>query len=195
MRDILGRNTYLVKEHVGALKAASSYDIFDPETGAPLLVCREESLGWITRALRFTEYKRMTPFDVQVRTPDGATVLRVRRGVSLLRSKVEVLDEHEQPVGGFQQKLLSIGGRFDVHDRTGSVVCTLQGKWTGWDFRFLAGQRELARVTKKWAGVGKELFTSADNYVLQIADDVAEDDPVRMLILGAILCIDLVLKE
>lgn len=195
MRDVLGRNTYLVKEHVGAFKAANNFDIFDPATGQMLLQCREESLGWITKVLRFTDYKRTTPFDVQVRTPDGAAVLRVRRGVSLLRSKVEVLDENDRPVGGFHQRLLSLGGRFDVLDQTGHTAFSLQGKWTGWDFRFLAGQRELAHVTKKWAGVGKELFTSADDYVLAISDDVAEHDPVRLLILGAVLCIDFVLKE
>lgn len=50
-------------------------------------------------------------------------------------------------------------------------------------------------MTKKWAGLGKELFTSADNYVLQIADKVPADGPVRPLILAAVMCIDMVLKE
>ena len=53
----------------------------------------------------------------------------------------------------------------------------------------------MASVTKKWAGLGKELFTSADNYVLEIADSVSADDPIRMLILAAVFCIDMVLKE
>jgi hypothetical protein len=50
-------------------------------------------------------------------------------------------------------------------------------------------------VTKKWAGLGKELFTSADNYILSIAPDVPPDNPIRGLIFGAVMCIDLVLKE
>ena len=50
-------------------------------------------------------------------------------------------------------------------------------------------------MTKKWAGMGKELFTSADNYVLQISDNVPADNPVRQLILAAVMCIDMVLKE
>ena len=69
------------------------------------------------------------------------------------------------------------------------------GAATGWDFRFMAGEKELAHVTKKWAGMGKELFTSADNYILQIADDVPPDNPVRQLIMAAVMCIDMVLKE
>ncbi len=49
--------------------------------------------------------------------------------------------------------------------------------------------------TKKWAGLGKEMFTSADNYVLEIADSVPLDDTIRKLILAAVMCIDMVLKE
>ena len=54
---------------------------------------------------------------------------------------------------------------------------------------------ELAQVTKKWAGLGKELFTTADNYVLKIADGLPADDYRRQLIVGAVMCIDMVLKE
>lgn len=80
-------------------------------------------------------------------------------------------------------------------DQNESVLCSLRGKWTGWEFKFLAGDTEFARVTKKWAGVGKELFTSADNYVLEISDSVAPDSRLRILILAAVLCIDMVVKE
>jgi uncharacterized protein YxjI len=75
------------------------------------------------------------------------------------------------------------------------VLCTLKGKWTGWDFRFMAGEQELAHVSKKWAGLGRELFTSADNYILQISDQVPASHPVRQLIMAAVMCIDMVLKE
>ena len=63
------------------------------------------------------------------------------------------------------------------------------------NFRFMAGEQELGRVTKKWAGLGKELFTSADNYVLQISESVPADHVARQLILASVMCIDMVLKE
>ena len=195
MHTVLARNVYFVREHVGMFKAANQFDVLDPATGQVLLHCREPHLGGFTKLLRFTDYKRMTPFDVRVTTPDGSPVVTVKRGVSIFLSKVDVLDEHGQRVGGFRQKLFSIGGKFDVVDANDHVVCTLQGKWTGWDFRFLAGEKEYAHVTKKWAGLGRELFTSADNYVLQIADDLPAAHPARPLILAAVMCIDMVLKE
>ena len=188
-------DTYLVKEHVGLFKAANNFDLYDPATGQIVLLCREESLGLFTKLLRFTDYKRYTPFDISVRTPAGELVVRVTRGVTLLRSRIEVRDGKGRLLGTFRQKLFSIGGSFDILDITEKVVCTLKGKWTGWDFRFLSGTTELAKVTKKWAGIGKELFTSADNYVIRVAPSVPADGPARPLIVAAVLCIDMVLKE
>lgn len=195
MHPVLTRNLFLVKEHVGMFKAANNFDIFDPETGEEILRCREERLGPFTRMLRFTDYKIFTPFHIELRTTAGEPVFSVVRGVSLGFSVVQVLDEDQQPIGGFKQKLFSIGGAFRVLGADNQELCTLQGKWTGWDFRFIAGNLELARVSKKWAGLGRELFTSADNYILKISDQVPPDNPVRQLILGAVMCIDMVLKE
>jgi len=195
MHPVLNKNLYLVKEHVGLFKAANNYDIHDPETGDVLMECREPNLGFFTKMLRFSDYKRMTPFDVHVTTPDGEQVVRVSRGVSIFLSKVNVFDDTDTRVGGFKQKFFTIGGKFDVLDDQDQPVCKLKGKWTGWDFQFLAGDQEYGRVTKKWSGLGKELFTSADNYVLQISEDLPPDHPARELILAAVMCIDMVLKE
>ncbi len=195
MHPVLSRNLFFVKEHVGIFKAANNYDILDPETNEIILECREEKLGFFTKLLRFTDYKRMTPFHVEIKTPDGKTIINVKRGVSFFRSHVKVFDENDQLVGGFKQKFFSIGGKFNVLDDQDQPVCMLKGKWTGWDFRFLAGDVEYAHVSKKWSGIGKELFTSADNYILEISEDLPADHPARLLIMAAVMCIDMVLKE
>lgn len=195
MHPILQTNQYFVKEQVGMFKAANNFDIFDPNTNQCILECREPHLGIFSKIFRFTDYKRMTPFEVCVTTPQGHKVLTVKRGISVFLSKVTVLDENDQPVGYFKQKLFSVGGKFDVLDTNDKVLCTLRGKWTSWDFRFVQGETELASVSKKWAGLGKELLTSADNYMLSIAETVPAQDPKRILILAAVMCIDMVLKE
>jgi uncharacterized protein YxjI len=195
MHPVLNKNVFLVKEHVGFFKASSNYDVFDPQSGQEILHCREPNLGFFTKMFRFSDYKTATPFDIHVTTPGGEPVLRVTRGISLLLSKVAVLDEEDERVGGFKQKLFSIGGAFRILGPDDQPLCELKGKWTGWDFSFVHDGVQLARVTKKWTGWGKELFTSADNYVLEISDDVPPDNPLRMLIVGSVFCIDMVLKE
>lgn len=195
MNPILNANHFFVKEHTGIFKAANNYDIYNPQTKEMLLNCREESLGFFTKLLRFTDYKRMTPFNVVIKTSDGTKVLTVRRGISVFRSKVEVLDENDSVIGKFKQQFFSIGGKFNVLDENDNVLCVLKGKWTSWDFRFVRETTEFAQVTKKWSGIGKELFTSADNYMLTISDKVPENNNLRLLIMGAVMCIDMVLKE
>jgi uncharacterized protein YxjI len=185
----------LVKEHLGLFKSASNYDVFDLASGEKLLECREPNLGWLTKALRFTDYRRHTPFDVHVTDEEGILVVQVKRGISIFLSKVDVFDGEGRRLGGFSQKLFSIGGAFRVLDEHGREVCQLTGKWTSWDFSFTAQGVQLARVTKKWQGIGKEMFTTADNYVLEISADLPPESQTRKLILAAVMCIDMVLKE
>ncbi|WP_439880451.1 phospholipid scramblase-related protein [Pontibacter sp. MBLB2868] len=196
MHPALNQNSYFVKEHTGVFKASNHYDIYDPETQEIALYCREENLGIISRLLRFTDYKRMTPFTIEIRTASNSEkVLTVRRGVAFFRSTVEILDANDEVVGRFKQKVLSIGGKFNIVDPNDNYLFSLQGKWTSWDFKFVKENTEFARVNKKWAGIGKELFTSADNYMLTMTDQVPQNNNIRLLILGAVMCIDMVLKE
>ncbi len=63
-----------------------------------------------------------------------------------------------------------------------------------WNFRIedAAGQ-EIARVTKTFEGVAKTLFTTADNYVLQISQRSPE--PLNSLVVASALSIDPALKQ
>jgi len=90
--------------------------------------CREDRLGVLIKILRFTDYKRMTPFDIQIRTPEGHQVIRVKRGISLFLSKVQVLDEKDRVIGMFKQKLFSLGGAFTILNANEKPVCQLKGK-------------------------------------------------------------------
>lgn len=195
MNPILNKNLFLIKEHIGMFKAANNYDIYDADNQKIVMICREENLGFFTKMLRFTDYKRMTPFNIEIRTAAGEKLITIKRGISLLLSTVEVYNQNDILVGKFKQKFFSIGGKFDVLDANEVVLCTLKGKWTSWDFRFIKDNIEFAHVSKKWAGLGKELFTSADNYMLSINEGVPNDNPIRELILAAVMCIDMVLKE
>jgi uncharacterized protein YxjI len=194
MHTILKHNLFFVKEHIGYFKASTNYDIYD-QNNQLILECREPNLSWFTKLIRFTEYKRMTPFEVTVNTPAGQNILTVRRGWTIFRSEVEVFDENDVLQGRFRQRMLSLGGKFDIHDENDAVQCSVKGSWSSWDFSFEKDGLQLAQVTKKWAGIGRELFTTADNYVVSIDPTLSDKNETRLLILAAALCIDKVLKE
>jgi uncharacterized protein YxjI len=194
MHPIFNQNIFLVKEQVGMFKASNNFDIFNPENNELVLTCREPNLSFFTKLFRFTDYKRMTPFDIEIRTATGELVIQIKRGVTVFRSDIDVFDGGGRKIGVFKQQFFSFGGRFEIHDQQDKNLCTLQGKWTGWDFNFSKDNKELANVSKKWAGLGKEFFTSADNYVINISD-VPQDNSLRQLMIAAVMCIDMVFKE
>jgi len=195
MHDALNRNMFFVREKIGAFKAVNEYDFLDPESEQMVFQSTEE-IGWFTKLLRFSDYKTISPFNVIIGDPGGKQVIRVSRGFSFFRSRVTVFDDADRPVGRFLQKLLSIGGAFRLLDMNDNEMGMLQGDWTSWDFTFQGSDGgEIGRVTKEWAGIGKEMFTTADNYMLVIDDSVPGNHPLRMMILGAVVCIDMVLKE
>ncbi|MBA3684727.1 MAG: oxidoreductase [Planctomycetes bacterium] len=187
---------YLIKEHVGLLKFNDTYDILDPATGRKLGIAKESTPGWCL-ALRLVVNKQMLPKTIAI-SEDGASTpaLTIKRGFTFLRSTVWIHDGQMQRIGYFKSKLFSIGGGFWVHDMADNRIAEIKGDWKGWNFRFLdEGGRELGLVTKKWAGLGKELFTSADTYIVTIADTVAELGSYPSLFLAAGIAIDTIFKE
>lgn len=193
--SLLNRNTFFVKEHVGYFKAANAYDVLDPATGQIIGTVRETIPNFLIKLLKFTKLKTSLPFTVDIFDDDGKKLVTLKRGFTFFRSNVNVLDANQQKLGRFQQRLLSLGGKFEVFDRTDLPVAMLEGNWKGWDFKFKDKQgREIGTVTKKWAGLGKELFTTADNYVVDISPQ-AGDEMLKKLVLSAAFCVDMVLKE
>jgi len=80
MHPLLKTNLFFVKEHLGLFKASSNYDIYDPESKQLLFQCREIDLNIVSKLLRFTGFKRCTPFDIQITTENSERVLKLKKG-------------------------------------------------------------------------------------------------------------------
>ena len=197
MKKALQKNTFLFKEHVGLLKTSNNYDVYDPHTKEVILHCREKNLNPFFKIIRllFQELKTMTPFEIEISELNGNKIIKVKKGLSLILSKIEVFDENDKLIGLFKQKLFPVGNNFEIFDENENLVSKLKGSIIGWNFKFLKDENTIATVTKKWSGIGKELFTSADNYILDINENIEKTNPLRLLIFGAVICIDMVLKE
>ena len=198
MKKNLQKNIFLFKEHLGMFKASNNYDIYDPKTKEIILHCREKNLNPVYKIVRLflTDLKALTPFESDIRGVDGKRIIKVKKGLSIILSKIEVFDENDKLIGLFKQKLFpNLGHNFEMFDEKENLVSKLKGNLIGWNFEFLKDENTIATVTKKWSGIGKEMFTSADNYMLEIKDTVDKADPLRQLIFAAVICIDMVFKE
>ena len=195
---MLNRKTYFIREHVGFLKLSDTYDILDPETQVQLGIAQEKP-GLLVHLLRFLIDKRLLPTTVSVYEGSNAEdenrlLFTLRRGFSVFSPKVEICGKDGKAVGFLKSKPFSIGGAFRVHDAAGREFAQVQGDWKGWTFKITdSAQREIGTISKKWAGMGKELFTSADNYVIALN---GEPNPgSAILLLAAGLAVDTIYKE
>jgi uncharacterized protein YxjI len=187
---------YFVREHVGLLKLTDTYDIIDPQTNQQIGIAQENP-GTLFKFLRLLVNKQLLPTAVEIKPNEqAAPVLTIRRGATFFRAKVRVLDQQGQELGYFKSKVFSLGGGFYVYDKHDKQIAEVKGDWKGWNFKMVdASGRELGTITKKWAGIGRELFTSADNYIIALDDSLQQNPAIVALLLAAGLAIDVVFKE
>jgi uncharacterized protein YxjI len=195
---MLNRKTYFIREHIGFMKLSDTYDILDPETQEQIGIAKEKP-GALIHLLRLLINKQFLPTKVFVY--EGADyenecrlLFSIQRGITILRSRVDICDSHGAIVGWLRSKTFSLGGAFFVFDTLNNEVASVKGDWKGWNFRFLdKSENEIGTITKKWAGIGKELFTTADNYIIALNDEPTPEKAILLLAAG--LAVDIIYKE
>ncbi|HEY1190249.1 MAG TPA: phospholipid scramblase-related protein [Gemmata sp.] len=185
---MLELNTFVVKQQAKFFSSRASFDILD-ETGKQVGTA-EQSTTMMAKLVGMVLGPPATTIEFREK-PDNALVFAVRRR-GLLFKKVEVVDAQGAVIGLYKAKRFSLAGGFHVYDGAGKHVAEIRGKLMKADYTFFQpdGKTEMGKVSKKWAGAMKELFTSADTYAVQIEPAFAEDPKVKMLILGAAVAID-----
>lgn len=193
---LLSRRQFFVKERVAVLKLTDTYDIFDPESQRQIGIAKEEPSSW-SKFARLVVNKAFLPTTVNIYENESSPpVIRLTKKPALFRPEVVVSDENGRELGRFRAKLFTLGGGFHVFDPGGVHVAEVKGDWKGWNFQVIDDQgQELGLVTKKWSGLGKEFFTSADNYIISLSDLNGKVATSAGLLLAAGIAIDVIFKE
>ena len=190
------RRRFFIKERVSMFKLCDTYDILDPDTKQSVGIAKDEPPTW-AKLLRLILKKPLLPTVVRIYETEGSpAVISLRKQPGFLHTTVVVTHSTHGEIGRLKSKFLSFGGGFHVLDKSGQKVADVKGNWKGWHFKMLDERgQELGVVTKKWAGIGKELFTSADNYMISLNDQAAGQPDHGPLLLAAGLAVDIVYKE
>lgn len=137
---------------------------------------------------------RTTRFDIK--DAAGARVLTINEAPFKVRSHLSVRSPDGQEVGAITQKTMGIVRKvsFDLRHQ-GETVGTLQGEdWHAWNFNIVdRNNREVAVINKSWGGFAKEMFTRADNYVVEFR--FLPGQPLHALALAAAIAIDTALRQ
>jgi uncharacterized protein YxjI len=93
--------------------------------------------------------------------------------------------------------VFSFGGGFHVYDKNDKHFAEVKGNFIGFDYKVLTPDRgfQMGHVTKKWGGALKEIFTSADTYLIEVSEELEEQPIAKMLVLSAALAVDMIFKS
>jgi uncharacterized protein YxjI len=85
--------------------------------------------------------------------------------------RLEVRDANGRFLGALEQRWAWFSKEFDVTDAQGRYVMRMSSPlWRPWTFPFTRGSTEVAKVTKKWAGIFAEAFSDKEQFAVQFQD-------------------------
>lgn len=185
---MLDQNTFVVKQKAKLFSSRASFEILDGS--GTVTGTAEQSTSALAKLIGMVLGPPATTIEFREK-PDDSLVFAVRRR-GLLVKKVEVVDAQGVVIGLYKAKRFSISGGFHVYDGSGKHVAEIRGKLLKSNYTFFQpdGKTEMGKVSKKWAGAMKEMFTSADTYAVEIDPAFADQPTVKMRILGAAVAID-----
>lgn len=184
----------VVNQKAKLIEINNEYAIFD-QHGTQIGAIREVGQSGVKKAMRvLTSFDQFMSHSLQVIDMAGAVQLTVTRPAKVFKSKFSIGNGAGQEIGQIVQKNM-IGKIHFGLEANGQEIGSLNAEnWRAWNFNILdAAGVEIARITKTWEGLAKTLFTTADNYVIQLHR--ALDDPLRSLVVASALSVDTALKQ
>ena len=184
----------VVNQKVKLIELTNEYKVFD-QHGAQIGSVAQVGQSTLKKAARLvSSLDQFMTHTYEIRDVSEQPVLVLTRPRKFMKSKFQIARPDGTVVGDVAQKNMIGKIRFSLN-ASGQEVGTLNAEnWRAWNFNIQdANGTEVARITKKWEGLAKNLFTTADNYVVELL--TAIEDPLRSLVVAAALCIDTALKQ
>ncbi|MDR1057911.1 MAG: hypothetical protein LBL43_00010 [Treponema sp.] len=193
VQDFFKHNDYFIDEKVAFLKFTNAYKVYNSD-GDPIGAIRE-TMSWFLKGLSLFLNKAFFPFKLDILDTEEHVLATIKRGWTFFMSKIEVLDADGFTIALINQKFKLLKPTFNIFDPQGSPIVSITGNWKAWNFTIAdSGGSQIGTITKKWAGILKEAFTTADKYVVSINSGV-ETDARKIAIISTAISIDMVLKE
>jgi uncharacterized protein YxjI len=184
----------VVNQKAKLIEINNEYAIYD-QNARQIAAVREVGQGALKKAVRlFTSYDQYLTHKLQIVDMNGTPMLQLTRPAKFVKSRIIVADPAGNEVGQIVQQNVFGKIRFSM-ESGGSLLGSINAEnWRAWNFSIRdSAETEVARVTKTWEGLAKTMFTTADNYVVQIHRPL--QDPLRALVVAAALSIDTALKQ
>lgn len=191
---IFGEQVLVVSQKAKLIEVNAEYAVYD-QHGQRIGAVREVGRNLVKKAIALRADSERT-YRLQVIDANGQVLLALTRPAKFFRSRLVVRTPDGSEVGHIVQKNFGIiaAVRFNL-ESGGAVVGSMSAEdASAWDFSIQdATGSEIGRITKTWAGLAKEWFTKADNYVVVMTRPL--DEPLHSLVIAAALAVDIALRQ
>ncbi|MGW2277919.1 phospholipid scramblase-related protein [Streptomyces sp. NPDC001770] len=191
---LFNQQVLVVNQKAKLIEVTNEYRVFDQQ-GATLGSVVEVGQSLFRKVIRFaTSWDQYLTHRLEIRDAYGQPQLLLTRPAKFIKSRVIVQRPDGQTVGEIVQQNAIGKINFAIMVDGQKVGAIKAENWRAWNFAIVdQNDAEIARITKTWEGLAKTLFTTADNYVLQIHYQLPE--PMLSLVVATALTVDTALKQ
>lgn len=184
----------VVNQKAKFIEIENEFGVYD-QHGTQIAGVRQVGQSTARKVARvLTSFDQYMTHQLQIVDMAGNHLLTVTRPAKFVKSKVIVQGPQGHEIGQIVQENVFGKIRFAMVSgghRYGSINAE---NWRAWNFAITDHSgAEIGRITKTFVGLAKAMFTTADNYVVQIHRPL--DDPLRSLVVAAALTVDTALKQ
>jgi uncharacterized protein YxjI len=194
MSNLLAMNRMFVRQKTKLVELNNEYGILD-ENGNQVGAVIQEGQSKLKKAMRFvSSLDQYMTHQLGVWDAAGNRVLTIVRPAKFVKSKLQIMDPTGRQVGEIAQQNAIGKIRFALNSNGNNLGEIRAENWRAWNFAIVdhTGQ-ERARITKKWEGLARTMFTTADHYMVEIDPSITGD--FRTLVLAACVGVDTALKQ
>nr|BFD81586.1 phospholipid scramblase-related protein [Streptomyces sp. Xyl84] len=184
----------VVNQKAKLIELTNEYKVFD-QNGNQIGAVTEIGQSTLRKALRFvSSLDQFMTHRLEIRDGHGQPQLVLTRPAKFVKSRVIVSRPDGSEVGEIVQQNVFGKINFAMNANGQQVGAIKAENWRAWNFAIVDhADNEVARITKTWEGLAKTMFTTADNYVLQIHYQLPE--PLLSLVVATALTVDTALKQ
>ena len=191
---LLTEPVLVVNQKAKLIELNNQYSV-SGQDGQQLAMVNQVGQSAAKKVLRFvSSLDQFMTHKLEITDNSGQVLLQLTRPRKVIKSTVIVEDAAGNEIGKIvQQKAI---GKINFGlEANGQMLGSIKGEnWRAWNFRIEDAQgTEVARISKTFEGFAKTMFTTADNYVVQIHQRMPE--PLNTLIVASALSIDTALKQ
>ncbi|MFH8489157.1 phospholipid scramblase-related protein [Streptomyces longisporoflavus] len=184
----------VVNQKAKLIELTNEYSVMD-QSGNTLGSVVQVGQSTLKKVARFvSSIDQFMTHKLEIRDAYGQPVLQLTRPRKFMKSRVIVERADGQPIGEIVQQNMIGKINFAIMVNGQQAGAIKAENWRAWNFSIVDhADNEVARITKTWEGLAKTMFTTADNYVLQIHYQLPE--PLLSLVVATALTVDTALKQ